>query len=697
MSSTAKLLQRALRLHRQGAFDDAERVYREILARDPDDAEALARLGMLYADRGALPAAIECLRRSLARRPDDAEAWLRLADTYRVQGPLDAALAASERALALAPRSGPVHLVKGNVLAALGRLDEAATSLREAVRLTPRSARAQNDLGCLLLLVRQNEEAAGFLKRAVDLDPASDRSQYHLGVACFRLGRFEAAEAALGRAVELNPRLADAHWHRAQALMETERYDEALAALDRAVAIHPDAPEIHASRAYLLGRLGLAAEAAAAHREALRTNPDSPAVHGNYLLFSCYDPDVSPAELLARSRAWGDRTLARLGDVPPHANDPDPERPLHVGYVSPDFCGHAVAKFIEPVLRHHDRDRFRVTCYSDVARPDAVTAGLRKIVPGWRDIVNLSDDEAARVIRADGIDLLVDLAGYTGHGRVPVLARGPAPILVSYIGYPATLGLATVTYRLTDPLADPPAAQAFYTERLWPLEPPFFCFQPQLNAPEVSPLPAAAIGGVTFGCLLNPLKINARTIALWARVLHAVPDARLLVFRYVLASRRARERILAAFAAAGIGADRIELAWRRPKRGGHHDVYGAIDIALDTVPFCGHTTTCEALWMGVPTVTRAGELFAGRMGVSIFTAVGLEELIAPDDAAFVAIAAGLAADLPRLAELRAGLRERLRASPICDAAGFTGRLEEAYRAMWRRWCADPGGAAPSAG
>jgi protein O-GlcNAc transferase len=690
MSSTANLLQRALRQHQGGALDEAEKLYRSVLARNPDHAGALAGLGALYIRLGKLPAAIGCLQRSLGQRPDQADTWLRLADAYRSQGSLPDALAAAGRAVALAPRDGLAHLIQGSVLAALGRLAEAAASLTEAVRLVPDSARAHNDLGCVLLLAGKNEEAARHLERAAALEPGADRTQYYLGVALHRLGRRDAAEAALRRATELDPGGFDAQWQRAQVLMDAERYDDAVAALEQTLAIRPDAPEAHRARAYLLGRLGLAAEAAAAHHEALRTNPDSEVVHGNFLLFSCYDPDLPPADLLARTRAWSDRCLAAAGPVGPHANDPDPERPLQVGYISPDFCGHAVAGFIEPVLRHHDRDRISVTCYANVAHPDRVTAFLRRIVQGWRDISGQSDDDVARSIRADGIDILVDLAGYTGRGRVPVLARAPAPIQVSYLGYPATTGLPTVTYRLTDSLADPPGVEAWYTEGLWRLEPPFFCYQPFLDAPDVGPLPADTTGAVTFGCLLNPLKVNRRTVALWARVLEAVPGARLLVFRDVLSSPRARARILADFAETGIGADRIDLEWRRPEDGGHHAVFRRIDIALDTVPFCGHTTTCEALWMGVPTVTRAGDLFAGRMGACVLTAVGLDDLIAPDDDAFVAIAARLAGDRQRLSEMRAALRERVRHSPICDAAGFTRRLEAAYREMWRRWCADPG-------
>jgi len=291
-------------------------------------------------------------------------------------------------------------------------------------------------------------------------------------------------------------------------------------------------------------------------------------------------------------------------------------------------------------------------------------------------------------VRADGIDILVDLAGHTGGSRLAVLALRPAPLQAMYLGYPATTGLSAVDFRLTDAWADPEGSEAHGVE--WPLriEGGFCCYRPPDAAPEVAPLPALATGHVTFGSLTNTIKVNDRVVALWAEVLGAVPNSRLLLRRAAFESAAVRERITNAFAAAGVAPERVDcLTGADTDQAGYLATYHRIDLGLDTFPYAGHTTTCESLWMGVPVVTLAGGTFVSRVGVSVLSMAGLDDLIAPDAAAFVAIARRLATDLDALAALRANLRERLRGSPLLDAPGFTGRLEAAYRAVWREWCA----------
>jgi len=350
--------------------------------------------------------------------------------------------------------------------------------------------------------------------------------------------------------------------------------------------------------------------------------------------------------------------------------------------VSPDFTHHAVAYFIEPILAAHDRTRVEVFCYANVRVPDATTARLRTLADHWRDIAQLDDDAAAACIRQDEIDLLVDLAGHTAHHRLQVFARRPAPVQATWIGYPNTTGLDAIDYRLTDEICDPPGqTETWHSEKLVRLPSTFSCYQPDAAAPELNALPAVASGRITFGCFNNFAKITPEVIALWGQLIRQLPDAQLLLKSRGLEDPTTAARIRAAFANAGIGGARLALNGKELSVHDHLQLYHGVDIGLDPFPYNGTTTTCEALWMGVPVITLAGNVHAARVGASLMAHVGLPDLVAatPDD--YVAKAAALARDLPRLGTIRQTLRETMRRGPLCDAAKFTRQLEAAYAVM----------------
>jgi protein O-GlcNAc transferase len=355
--------------------------------------------------------------------------------------------------------------------------------------------------------------------------------------------------------------------------------------------------------------------------------------------------------------------------------------------VSPDLRSHSVAFFVEPLLKTHDRARFDVFCYADVRHPDAVTERLKGLTDHWRDIVGLDDVEVARLICEDRVDILVDLAGHTAHNRLLVFARKPAPIQIAYLGYPNTRGFDDMDYWLTDALADPPGESGrFYVEEIVRLPNGFNCYQPPPQSPPVSPLPALETGHINLGSFNNATKINEGVIACWAAILHAVPQARLILKARALADRQTRKRLEQYFIGYGIPVERVEMIGWIPASADHLELYDRVDIALDTFPYNGHTTTCEALWMGVPVITLAGKVHAGRVGVSLLTQAGLSELIAESPQAYVDMAVGLTRDRERLAELRQGLRGRIKRSPLTDATGLTCAIEAAYRTMWQTWC-----------
>jgi predicted O-linked N-acetylglucosamine transferase (SPINDLY family) len=413
-------------------------------------------------------------------------------------------------------------------------------------------------------------------------------------------------------------------------------------------------------------------------RRSLAIHPKQPHVHSNYLLALNYLPDLPPTTILAEHRHWAAQFADALPPVE-RQHGPSKDDMLHVGYVSADFRTHPVAAYIGAVLAAHDRKAVRVTCYSSVAVPDAVTERLRAAADQWRDIAALLDVQAAELIHHDRVDVLVDLNGHSSRHRLLVFARRPAPVQVTHFGYPNTTGLRAMDYRLTDALADPPGAESRYAEKLVRLSEFAWCWRPPDDAPPAGPLPADTAGSITFGSLNNLAKLTDPVIALWARLLHEVPDSRLILLGSK--SRAAQERVAGLFARHGVPG-RVEVL-PRMSSADYYAAYNRIDLALDPFPYNGGITTCDALWMGVPVISLTGTTYAGRQGFSILTVAGLSEFAAANSDDYVAIAKRWVGERDRLRELRTSLRDRFRASPVCDAAGFARRLEAAYRMMVR--------------
>lgn len=399
-----------------------------------------------------------------------------------------------------------------------------------------------------------------------------------------------------------------------------------------------------------------------------------------------YLPGTDADAVFEEHLEWGRVAEARVPRLELDTPAEDTRRCLRVGYLSPDFREHSVASFIEPVLRQHDRSRFEVCCYSSLPMPDETTRRIREAVDVWRDIDKLSDGEAARLIREDRIDILVDLSGHTAGGRLGIFAARPAPIQMTWMGYPNATGLRTIDYRITDGVADPAGEEAHYSEELLRLDGCFLCYQPVTDAPEVAPLPALTNGHVTFGSFNNFSKINPGVLQLWAEVLKQVPGSRLLLKCPALTDATVRGRVSAALQALGIGTERVDLLGHTRTRQEHLALYARVDIAVDTFPYNGTTTTCEALWMGVPVLSLVGKRHAGRVGASLLSAAGLSDWLADTPESFVAIAQTMVADVTRLARLRGSLRGQLAESSLCDAAGFVRRLEAVMQQAWgRRW------------
>lgn len=599
-------------------------------------------------EAGRFADAESACRNLLAINASHADALHLLALSLSAQGSSDAA-ETLRRALAVRKKDPGLWLALGNAEARAGNKSAAADAYRTALRSAPGYIPAFISLGQLHFEDGRYAEAATSLKRGLELDDEGvfgrDADLWNkLGYALSRQGRISDAAETYRHALSLNPPNVGAQANLAMALLERGEVPEAVAAYEKALTLAPKLADLHS----------------------------------NMLLALNYSADHSPDTIFQRHRAWGEEhgQVARL-TIPRLAAA---DGRLRIGYVSADLRSHPVAQFLLPLLTAHRRDQVSVTCYSNTAQPDAVTERLRAQTDAWRDIRALSDDEAARAIAIDGIDVLIDLGGHTANNRLGVFARKPAPLQATWLGYPNTTGLSAIDLRITDAIADPPGeADHRHSETLLRL-PQFLCYGAPGDAPAVTPLPALTNGFVTFGSFNNSMKVTPATVALWAELLESVPHARLVLKSPLFTDEGIRARYESLFTARGIERTRLELLSAVPEARDHLALYGRVDIALDSLPYNGTTTTCEALWMGCPVVTLLGDRHAGRVGASLLNATGLSGLVTANGAEYKAKAMELASDLYRLAALRQGLRAQIASSPLCGAAAFATAFEDALRA-----------------
>jgi len=610
------------------------------------------------------------------------------------------------RAIAAEPARAELHFELGTALLQAGDATGAAQAWADAARLRPAWMAPLANRGIALQQLQRHAEAELALRDALLRKPDSEPVLTALAASLHALGRHREAAETAGQAAALAPGRPEPWINLGLALHALGQLGAAEAACRSAIGTVPDEPAAAAMAVYNLGHVlndqWRHGEALVHFRRAVELDPAyQPARHA--LLFNLlYAPAETEATLFAAHLDWGRDLVSRLPASPaprpaPPVDAASPSRRLRIGYVSPDFRAHSCAHFLQPLFAAHDRQAVEVFAYANVVSPDPVTDWFRSHTEHWRDIRGLGDPAVATQIRADGIDVLVDLAGHTRGQPLGVFALQPAPVQVAWLGYPATSGLDRIGYRLTDAEADPPgAADRLHTERLVRLPGGLHCYQAPADAPDVASLPALRYASgddqarVTFGSFNNLSKVTPEVIAAWAAILRALPRARLVLKGQLLAHDTARSAVAAAFAAEGIGAERIELRAWLPRAGNPLAAYHDIDIALDTFPYHGTTTTFEALWMGVPVVTLRGARHAARVGASILTHLGRPEWIAEDVAGYQRTALELAADLPALAGQRRSLRSALRQSSLCDAPRFARQLEATYRELLRAPAAGAG-------
>jgi protein O-GlcNAc transferase len=583
--------------------------------------------------------------------------------------------------LKLHPNSGAVWKLFGLSLQMQGK--DALSALQKTTELLPNDAEAHGNLAAALRACGQFDAAIASSKRALQIRPDFAEAHNNLGVTLRACGQLDAAIASSKRALQIKPDFAEAHNNLGVALQDSGRLDDAVASFRSALKINPDFADAYSNLGGALKDLGQHDDAVASFRRALEIKPSYAVAYSNLLFTMNYHPDLD-AEAIYRAYQEFDvqRCIPLRSTWRAHDNDRSPDRRLRVGYVSPDFRHHSCRLFLEPLLAHHDKTRVEIYAYAELVKEDDITARFKNYVEHWIPTRGMNDDDLAERIRADGIDILVELAGHTAGNRLLVFARKPAPVSFSWLGYGYTTGLSAIDYYLTDEISVPAGSEGLFAEQPWRIATPAYAYRPKLDMGEVGSLPAQQRGYITFGTLTRSVRVNHRTIRVWAELLKAVPNSRLVMDSANFKDPAMQERMEARFAAHGIGRERLEIGYHSPP----WDVLRGIDIGLDCFPHNSGTTLFETLYMGVPYITLADRPSVGRIGSSILHGTGHPEWIARTEDEYVRTAVSLASDLPKLAALRTGLRKEMEAGPLMDEPAFARKMEEAYRQMWLLWC-----------
>jgi len=672
----------------RGAID----AYRRAIADEPELAETAINLGVALMRVQEHTNAIVVLQNAAAFHPQNAAITNHLASAHNnygtsldQQGRRDEAIAAFRQAITIQPDLPEAHFNLGKSLTALDQFEEAMIEYRRAIAFKPDFSEAHNNLGIALYTLGMQSEAIASYCEALRHKPDCTHTLNNLANALRATGQIKEALETYRIGIALAPKDHELWNNLGSALDADDEVGEALAAFNEAIEICPSFAEAHNNRGNALKNLADLDAALTAYRRAVELDPDDPVPRDNYLYTLYFHPAYDLSAILKEHRAWNEQYAAPAARrVPPRQGDWSANRPLRIGYISPDFRDHVVGRNLVPLFRHHDHAQFHITCYFSSIRNDKFTSLFQSFADQWRPIGHLSDVQAAALIERDQIDVLVDLTLHMSGNRLGVFAKKPAPVQVTFAGYPGTTGLTAgggIDYRITDPYLDPVTGDndSFYSEKSWRLPNSFWCFDPLTNDPPVNALPAARNGYITFGCLNNFCKVNDGVLRLWSATLRQVPDSRLLL----LAPRAVHNHVLDIFHRNGVEPHRIEFVGRvsRPR---YLSFYHCIDIGLDTFPYNGHTTSLDSFWMGVPVITLVGNAPAGRAGWSQLSNLGLQELAAISEDQFVDVAVTLARNTSELAELRASFRDRLARSPLTDGLRFARDIEQAYRTFCSR-------------
>lgn len=707
----------------RGELQQAEAMVRRALEILPEDADSLALLGRVLCEKGEKADSLAAFQQALRLRKDDAEICAHYAQALQKMDRGKDAISQMRKAVSLAPESVEYRTALGMLLEENKRFADALASYEKALGIRDDVGFVWHRKGKLLNGLQRYAEGVEAMRRAIELPGASAEAYYEYGLSLQMTKRVIEALAQYDRALEMGLEKHELHCNRGVILKEINRHADAIQAFYKAVRLAPDNEHYVNNLGAAALDIGLNSEALECFQDAVAANPNlqtaqnnignllkdrgrgaealphyrrsmelaegkfaaSRLTKNNYLLCFQYLPEVTPEAVFEEHRKWGMETVKLIRPAFNHSGRKLPAgEKLRVGFVSADFCQHPVGVFMEPLLRELAGGRFEIFAYADYKKADSVSERMKVTVPNWRETGSMTDAELAKVIHEDGIDVLFELTGHTALNRLDMFALKPAPVQATYLGYPSTTGLPTIDFRLTDANADPAGmTEKIHTEKLVRIAECAWSFSPHPGAPEVGPLPASAKDAVTFGCFNNMAKWNEPLYELWLEILRRVPGSRLKLKARTLLDNEVRGELETWFAERGIERDRLEFTGHSRGIANHLAEYNKVDIALDSYPYHGTTTTCEALWMGCPVVTLEGPSHVSRVGVSLLKTVGLPECVVKTHEAYVEKAVALAGDLEALSTLRAGMRERLLASPLMDSPGFARRFENSIDEMVR--------------
>jgi len=652
-SQSDKLLKSAVAFHQAGKLGEAMALYDRVRGALPRNFDAVHLGGVAALQQGQTEAADQLLAQARKLNPKSALASFRHGIALTQLRRLGEGEAALQKALGLDPQLPEAWFYLAANLRQQGRFDAAVAAYGRALALKPNYAEAHERLGALLIVIRGHAAAEPHLRRGAELQPKAAVPWCNLGICLCFLGRLGEALGAFARALEIDPRLDQAHAGKGLTLERCYRLAASVESYDQALAVNPCNFEAHSARLYALQYLA-----------------DRPREY-----------------LFEQHRRFG--AAVALAARPVFPNSREAGRRLRLGFLSPDLHRHSVAYFLEPLLAHLDRAEFEIFLYHDQPVVDSMSERLRGLATQWQVVAGFSADLLEEKLRADRLDVLFDLAGHTGMNRLPLFARRLAPVQATYLGYPDTTGLPAMDYRFVDAISDPPGtADALCTERLVRFAPTAWTYAPPAEAPAPAAPPSAAGTGIAFGCFNNFAKVTDAALLAWSRILQAVPGSRLVLKGAGLTVPALRAELNRRLESNRIPLERVELLERTKTIAEHLAAYSRIDLSLDTYPYHGTTTTCEALWMGVPVITRVGDRHASRVGASLLQAVGHPEWVASDWDEYVAHAVALAGDERRRTELRQQLRRDLQASALLDHCGQAERFGRAVRGLWSDFCRD---------
>ncbi|XP_011004692.1 PREDICTED: probable UDP-N-acetylglucosamine--peptide N-acetylglucosaminyltransferase SPINDLY isoform X2 [Populus euphratica] len=671
--------------------------YYEALKVDPHYAPAYYNLGVVYSEMMQYDTALSCYEKAAMERPMYAEAYCNMGVIYKNRGDLESAIACYERCLAVSPN---FEIAKNNMAIALtdfgtkvkleGDISQGVAYYKKALYYNWHYADAMYNLGVAYGEMLKFEMAIVFYELAFNFNPHCAEACNNLGVIYKDRDNLDKAVECYQLALSIKPNFSQSLNNLGVVYTVQGKMDAAASMIEKAIMANPTYAEAYNNLGVLYRDAGNISMAISAYEQCLEIDPDSRNAGQNRLLAMNYTNEGHDDKLFEAHRDWGRRFMRLYPQYTSWDNPKVPDRPLVIGYVSPDYFTHSVSYFIEAPLVYHDYANYKVVVYSAVVKPDAKTNRFREKVLKrggmWRDIYGIDEKKVAIMVREDKVDILVELTGHTANNKLGMMACQPAPVQVTWIGYPNTTGLPTIDYRITDSFADPPDTKQKHVEELIRLPECFLCYIPSPEAGPVAPTPALSNGFITFGSFNNLAKITPKVLQVWARILCAVPNSRLVVKCKPFCCDSVRQRFLTMLEQLGLEPLHVDLLPLILLNHDHMQAYSLMDISLDTFPYAGTTTTCESLYMGVPCVTMAGAVHAHNVGVSLLSNVGLGHLVAKNEEEYVQSALQLASDIAALSNLRMSLRDLMSKSPVCDGPNFTLGLETAYRNMWHRYC-----------